>query len=455
MGGPEQNGGTELKAGALGFWDCVMMAVGGMVGMAIFSLSGVTFSLSGPASLLAWVVGGAILFLYAMNVAEMATKFPRAGGVFVYPAECLGRTAATRDFWAWLAAWSWINVTVLGTAFGAIFIAQYLSGIIPGAAPHVVPLGVLWVALVWLLNVLGITLMGKTNLILTALLVIICLVYVGYAFGAFNPAMLSPFFAGFLGVKGFYASIPISMLAYGSVIAISAAAEEIREPRKTIPKAMATALIATVVLYALILVSTYGVIPWQQVTEGSFGFYAPLHFAIAIFAPDKPWLMALISVAALLAITTTMLVMVMDAGRTLLAIGRSGILPKQFASVNPSTRTPVLSLTVVAIASAIVACFPGFTMQIIGTGSLTFGILVAIMVFSVIGSRVYRKDVQGTFVTPGGYTLQVLTLAVLVFVLSQLGRDALVLSGWWYLIGLVYFGLRYVTKPDLFKDAKG
>lgn len=438
---------VQLKQGALGFWDCFMIAVGGMVGMAIFTLSGVTFSLAGPASLLAWVVGGLIVCLYALNVAEMATKFPRAGGLYVYPSESLGNNETVRQLGGWLAAWSWVNVTVLGAAFGAIFIANYVSAFLPGADQYVVPLGLLSVGLVWLLNVLGITLMGRANLILTACLMAICLVFSLQALPNMRPGAFTPFFAGFLGMQGFVSAIPIAMLAYGSVIAVASVAEEVRDPRRTIPRAMGWSLITTIALYALVLVSTYGIINWQAVTEGSFGFYAPLHFAIVHFAPGAGWLMNLVSVAALFAITTTMLVMIMDSGRTLMAMGRTGLLPRAFAKVHPKTQTPVFALTFVSAMAAVIACFPYLTMKIISTGSFTFGVLVIIIVLSVIGSRIYRTDVKAVFTAPGGIVLQVLTLAVLAFTLTRLGRDAFVLSGWWYLIGMAYFVLRYALKP--------
>lgn len=441
----EQELPTELRGGALGFWECFTIAVGGMVGSAIFSLSGVTFSLAGPAAVLSWILGGIIVLIYALNVAEMATKFPRAGGIYVYPSESLGTSPVIRQLGGWLAGWSWVNVTILGTAFGAIFVAQYLGTIWPALGKYVVPLGFLTVVLVFLLNALGITLMGKANLILTAALGLICLIYVVAAAPHGSASNLVPFFSGAMGPRGFITSIPIAMLAYGSVIAVASAAEEIRDPRRTIPRAMGISVLVVILGYSLILLATYSNIRAEEVTPGSFGFYAPLHFAISKFAPSSRILFALVSVAALLAIFTTMLVMIMDAGRTLMAMGRTGLLPRAFAYVHPGTKTPLVSLLFASGVAAVIACFPGFTMQIINTGSFAFAVLVCIMVVSVICSRIYRQDARALFVTPGGYALQVLALAAVVFTVTQLDRSALPLVGWWYLIGVGYFLLRWAT----------
>ncbi|HEY3315214.1 MAG TPA: APC family permease [Bacillota bacterium] len=447
----EDKTSTELRSGALGFWECFAIAVGGMVGMAIFSLSGVTFSMAGPAAVLSWILAGLIVLVYALNVAEMATKFPRAGGIYVYPSESLGSNPVIRQLGGWLAAWSWINVTILGTAFGAIFVAQYLGGIIPALGKYVVPMGFLGVAFVYLLNAFGVSIMGISNLIMTGGLGLIVLIYIIVAAPHGSAANLTPFFSGTMGSSGFAASIPIAMLAYGSVIAVASAAEEIRDAKRTIPRAMGWSMVTVIIGYAVTLLVTYAILPVSQVTAGSFGYYAPLHFAIAV-AQLPSWLSALVSLGALLAIITTMLVMIMDAGRTMMAMGRSGLLPKAFAYVHPKTKTPLVSLTLASAAAAIIACFPNFTSQIINTGSTTFAVLVVIIVVSVISSRLYRKDVRAAFTAPGGYALQIIALLTVVFSISQLQHQGVALSAWWYAIGLAYFLIRWAAGG--FADVK-
>lgn len=449
----ENKGNPGLKTGALSLTDCIMIAVGGMVGSSIFTLSGVTYSLAGPAAILSWVIGGGILFLYALNVAELATTFPRTGGLYVYPYEVLGSTLPQRTFFGWLAAWSWINVTVLGTAFSAIFVANYLASVVPGADKHVVLVALIWIGLCWLLNVLGISLMGKTNLVLTAILIGICVFYIAYGLPHIDMNMFSNFFAGgYMGTKGIIASIPMAMLAYGSVIAVASVAEEIRDPKKTIPKAMGLSVLITVLMYTLILFVTYGIVPWKEITPDSFAYYAPLHYAVVKYAPAKVWLSTLISVGALLAITTTMLVMVMDAGRTVMAIAQSGFLPKSLAKVHERYQTPAVALTVVSAAACIIACFPQFIMQIIGTGSFTSGVMVGIIAITLIATRLKNIKAEGAFKVPGGYIVPFITLIVLVIVLSQLPKDSFTLSGWWYLIAVVYYIIKY---PALKSDKKG
>ncbi len=444
---------TQLKSGVLSLMDCMMIAIGGMVGSSIFTLSGVTYSLAGPAAILSWIIAGAVLLLYALNVAELATIYPESGGIYVYPYKVLGKTKSQKTFMGWLAAWSWLNTSVLGTAFSAIFVSHYLSAIIPAAEKYQVLIAVLWIALCWLLNIKGIAFMGKVNLLLTFSLIGICLIYILVGIPAVDMNNFKPFVGqGILGTQGIFTSIPIAMLAYGSIIAIASVAEEIKDPRKTIPKATGYSVLITVIMYSLILFVTFGLVPASDFISDEGAAYAPLHYATMRSLPGKPWLSTLVSVGALLAITTTMLVLVMDAGRTTMAAARSGLLPSFLSKIDSKSQVPVNAITVVSVIAAIIACFPQFTMQIIGTGSLCSGITVIILTITLIVNRKNNAQVEGAFRVPGGMLFPALTLIILAVTLSKLERDAYILSGYWYLLGLAIFIIAYLTNKDNLKD---
>lgn len=71
------------SGGSLGLVTCVTMLAGGMIGSAIFSLSGLTIYKAGPAALITWVIAAVIMLGYGLIVAELSTIFPKSGGVFV------------------------------------------------------------------------------------------------------------------------------------------------------------------------------------------------------------------------------------------------------------------------------------------------------------------------------------------------------------------------------------
>lgn len=442
-----ENNGVQLKTGALGMSDCIMIAIGGMVGSAIFTLSGLTYLLAGAASLASWLVAGIILLLYALNVAELSTTFPKSGGLFVFPYELLGKTKAQKSFCGWLSAWSWLCVVVIGISFSSIFVANYLGSLVPALADKQIPVAIAWILLCWGLNVLGITFMGKINLVLTFSLVVACLIYIFVGFGSFDATNFDGMFSqGVLGTKGFAGGIPIAMLAYGSIIAVASIAEEIKDPQKTIPKAMGISVFATIVMYSLMIIVTTGLVSWELFPGNDFATYAPLTFAVVTSLPDKMWLAPVISIGALLAITTTMLVLVMDAGRTIMATAKSGFFPKMFTKVNPKTQTPVNSLTLAAVVAIIIACFPQFCMDIVSIGAITSAVAVTMVTISLISLRKKGIVTPGAFRVPGGIVLPVITLIVLAYMFIQQELNVYIWSLWAYLVGFIIFAIAYVVN---------
>ena len=115
------------REGTLGLLSCVTIIVGGMMGSAIFSLSGITIYYAGPAAILSWVIAALVLFMYGLQVAELSTIFPKSGGVFVFPSRSLGKTERHGKIWGALSTWGYVNANIVAIAFAAIYVATYLG----------------------------------------------------------------------------------------------------------------------------------------------------------------------------------------------------------------------------------------------------------------------------------------------------------------------------------------
>ncbi|MGI6486000.1 MAG: amino acid permease [Thermoanaerobacterales bacterium] len=437
--------GVGLKTGALKLNDCIMMAIGGMVGSAIYSLSGVTYSLAGPAAVLSWIISGVITLIYAMNVAELATIYPKSGGVYIYPYEVLGRTNGQKSFWGWFTAWSRLASVIGGAAFSAIYVSYYLKALIPAAENYQVLLGVLAVIVCWLLNILGVKLLSRINKGLTATLMTISVIFIIMCLPKFNVAHFRPFFGqGTAGTQGFLASIPISMVAYGSILAIASVAEEIENPQVNIPKATGYSAFATIAMYTLMLLATFGLVPASSFADNHFAMYAPMDFAIVQAMPQHIWLSKLISIGAFLALMTTILILVMESGRIVMASAKLGLLPKSLANINEKTNIPTNALTLCSLVTAIIAAFPQFTQTIINSGAFCSGVVVIMIVITLIVNRSKKVTVPGAFRTPGGLLFPIISLIIVVLTLTQLEASSFVVTAWWYVVGLVIFLLGYL-----------
>lgn len=437
---------------------CIMMAIGGMVGSSIFTLSGVTYSMAGPAAIVTWFLAGVILLLYALNIAELATTFPKSGGVYVYPHAVLGSTEKSKNFAGWIAAWSWLNVSVFGTTFSAICVSTYLGSFFPAVANSqalqiVIPIA--WIALTWFLNARSANAFGKIhNKITFALLFVLC-VYIVLGIINGDSSNMQPFVSGGMGSTGIIAGIPIAMLGYGSIIAVASFGGEIENPKKNIPKIIFTAVTGTVIVYCMILFSTFRMAPVDELVAANAHYY-PLAFALGRVMTGKAgWIVSIVPLAALLALTTNMSIMIMDASRTVMATAQSGFLPKKLGEIHPEKHTPIWALSSVAVICILMSLRPDWINVIINAGSICSAITVAIISITLMTLRKKQKSgvitEKGEFTVPGGIVMPIVTLVVIVITLVLLyfgdgGTTAYIVAGTWYVIGIVLFFIKEMTS---------
>ena len=88
--------GNNNEGGSLNLLAAVAMIAGGMIGSAIFSLSGLTMFTAGPAAIVTWIIAALIMLCYGLVCAELATRFPESGGVFVFPTKSVGKNRKGR-----------------------------------------------------------------------------------------------------------------------------------------------------------------------------------------------------------------------------------------------------------------------------------------------------------------------------------------------------------------------
>ncbi len=408
---------SNNQKGKLGLLDSSTILIGGMIGSAIFSLSGMTIMNAGPASILSWIIAAVILFAYGLQTAELSTIYPQSGGIFVFPAKALGKNQKQGRLWGWISAWAYLFGCWAGAAFSAIYVSIYLGVAFPTLGKYQVPIAIATVIICGVLNLVNMAITGKANTILTFGLAATMLVFIAVALfsGKWDASMLTPFFSqGLEGTWGFMGAIPIAMVAYGSIVAVAFMVGEIKDPNKTVPKAMSIAMLIVVTLYVLVMVSVLGLVSSQFLQQNPGMAYIPLYAAAFTKLAGIPWLTKLISVSAVLALITTILVVMALAARSIQACADSGILPKFLANNAEKTGVPVNAQILVMLLVGVTASFPSFTNLIVNLGSLCNAMVVAIVCLTVIAARKKNAYVHGNFRAPGGNILPIITLIILV-----------------------------------------
>ncbi|MGE4585649.1 MAG: APC family permease [Sphaerochaeta sp.] len=433
----------------LGTFDSVHLLVGGMIGSAIFSLSGLTIYLAGPASILSWILGALILFAYGLQTAELASRYPHSGGVFTFPALLLGKTREQGKLWGWISAWAYLFGCIAGAAFSAIYIGIYLSVAFPFFSTLQVPLALIAVLFSGILNGLRFRITGRTTTFLTLFLAGTLIVYAAAVFtgGSWNPALFKPFFSqGSGGATGFFDALPLAMVAYGAIVALSFLVGEVENPNKTIPKAMAIAMAVVLVLYLFVLVATLGLVSSGYLEANAGMRYIPL-YAAASFVPSLSFLTPLISISAVLALLTTMIVTMALAARTLQASSENGVLAPFLAKENAKSGAAIPATIVITLVTGFFSAIPQLTNLLINLGALCNVIVVAIVCLTVLAERKQHPTLeQGYFRAPGGKALPLITLVVLVATyipgVLQGGWQLWAATALYYVIGMVLYVLR-------------
>lgn len=436
------------EKGKLGLLPCIGIIVGGCIGSAIFSLSGQTIIYAGPAATISWTVAAVILALYGMQVCELAVRYPRSGGIFVFPQKAIGGEKG--NFWGFISAWGYIISNFIAIAFSAITIGNFIENSFPSLSGQkwLIILALCGTLLCMILNLLKISTAGKYNNILVcglvaALIVFFCLSVFGKrpdGSSAFSIANYSGFFTTGLGIKGMFRAIPVASVAYGACVSISFMVGEVKNPNRTIPSSLVTGLVIVMILYLMTIVATVGTCSYSMFEAYPSLEFAPQFGSIMDGLASYPWLSKLIALSALVALVTTMLVLMALNARAMQAVAISGYLPKVFAEDN-SNGVPAFSTVICAAVVSILCLKPEWTSLLVSLGAFFSVFSMAITCVSLIIARKKVPLEKDQYHCPGGTVTPVLTIAILgaCYLIGSVSLSVVVFTFIIYTAGIVVF----------------
>ncbi len=301
--------------------DAVVIGLGSMIGAGVFAAFAPAAQAAGGWLLAGLVVAGFIAFCNAISSAQLAAQYPTSGGSYVYGRERLG------EWPGFVAGWSFVVGKTASSAAMALTFAAYA---VPDA--WVKPVAIVAVVALTVVNALGVTRTALVTRILVgvALVALTVAVVIGFAHTGASAAEpgTDPTPYGVLQSAGFL------FFAFAGYARIATMGEEVRDPARTIPRAITTALTAVLVVYALVAVSALHAIGPAGLAAAS----APLDAVAA--TSDAAWPGVVIRIGAAAAALGALLAMIAGIGRTSLAMARTRDLPGWFAAVHPRFRVP-------------------------------------------------------------------------------------------------------------------
>jgi basic amino acid/polyamine antiporter, APA family len=339
----------------LGLTDAVVIGLGSMIGAGIFAAPAPAAVAAGTGVLAALVLAAVVAYCNATSSARLAARYPASGGTYVYGRERLS------PFWGYLAGWGFIVGKTASCAAMALTVGAY-------AWPrHAHLVAVAAVVALTAVNYFGVRKSAWLTRLIVALVVaaLVLVVVVCLHGGTAGGSVLVP--GGDTSVGGVLRAAGLWFFAFAGYARIATLGEEVRDPARTIPRAIPLALGIALVLYAVVTAAALFVLG----PGGLAGTTAPL--AAAVRTAGAPSLVPVVRAAAAVAALGSLLALILGVSRTTLAMARDRHLPRALAVVEPRSETPRGAELAVGLVVALLAA----TLDLRGAiGFSSFAVLV-------------------------------------------------------------------------------
>ena len=410
----------ELKS-ELTFFDVTNLVIGAIIGADVYVASAFGAKLLGPFSLVVWVVAGVIAIVIALCFAQCVALLPKVGGPYAYAHAAWGTFAGFVVGWSlWLA--EWLSLAVFPVAF-----TNYLMYFFSLNWATQVVVKVLFVVFLIVTNIVGVKAAGRTNDVLTLIKLVPLLFFavIGLLFIASNTGVAAGNYTPFVpvGFGGFGTALVLIFWAYAGFEISTIPAEEIRDPSKTIPRAIVLGILIVTAFYLVTNVVLFGVMSSLPTSSSSISLAtstAPLAQAThtALFAIPAVALVGAIIVGggALISVAGSDESGMIGTSRLGYALAADGLFPPAFAKIHPKFKTPYLGIIIQAV-TALVAAIVGNLTLLIAT-SVFF---MAIAYLATSGSIFFlrRKGIKAQFHLRGSWVIPSLGIIFSVYLITQ------------------------------------
>lgn len=385
-----------------------MVGIAAMIGGSIFVLTGPAIGLAGSAVIIVFIINGIITLFTAMAYAELGSAMPEAGGGYLWVREGLPRPNAFISGWmAWLAH-------IIAGSLYAVSFASFLTGLLDMTnlaqdllLLNIIPtdkvIAVAAIAAFTYINIKGTSETGKTGVIVT--IIQLGLIFILIAAGLWvmnghpNWEMNFSDFAP-MGIGGIVAAMGLTFIAFEGYEVIVQTGEEVKNPKRNIPRAIFISLTAVVILYCLIAFVSIGAIfpagiqSWNYIGDaGELGIMK----AAELILPYGAFIVlggGLISTLAALNATT------FSSARVAFAMGRNYNMPNQLSAIHRKNKTPYIAILISGIIMAIMAYALPLGQIAVAAGVIFLLLFTQVNMAVITIRRIYGDKLDYGFKTP-------------------------------------------------------
>jgi APA family basic amino acid/polyamine antiporter len=411
----------------LGLLEATTLGVGAMIGAGIFILSGMAAGIAGPAAAVSYVLCGLMTLFTALSYSELSSSIPLAGGGYTFVHQGLG------GYIAFLNGWALIFGSVVACSLYALGFAGHFNPFLDLVIKVSPPVKFSAFAIAFLLiviNIKGAKESGKTQNLFTISKVAILIIFIALCIPHVKTSGLKPFAPfGFTGIVSATALIYISFFGFEL---ISSASEEIKNPTKTVPRAILLSLFIPMLIYVGVILVSVGILDYQTLGTSA----APLVLIAEKVLGNYGLLFIL--VGGLLSTTSALNATILAASRQTYAMGRDGYLPGKIFRLHSKFKTPYTAVAVVGIV-VLIFCLSGQVEFVAHLANFCYLFALILVNLSVIMLRKKEPRLKRPFKLPWHPAIPVLAIASNLVILAFMSpRTYLLGAGWLFLGSLVY-----------------
>jgi amino acid transporter/nucleotide-binding universal stress UspA family protein len=357
----QQNAGGEIMkkfstevhlSREMGMWDATLIGVGAMIGAGIFVLTGIAAGVAGPGLIITFSLNGLVALLTAFSYAELGSCFHDAGGGYLWVKEGLPKWNGFISGWmSWFAHAVACSLYALG--FGAYFdlVLREFHVVMPHwgfVSPQKILAVVAAIAFAYV-NFRGASETGKVGNFITITKIVILMIFIGFGLAIiFRKPDWSAAFSPFLpnGWGGVFKAMGLTFIAFQGFEVISQCSEEIKNPKKNIPRAIFLSLVIVVPIYLLVAFTALGTVQAGGMTPWA---YLASHKETALVEVAKKFFVGggiMLLVGGIISTMSALNATIFSSSRVAFAMGRDRNFPGFFGSIHKKNFTPHLFLQV-------------------------------------------------------------------------------------------------------------
>ena len=368
----------------IGLFHLTMYGVGLILGAGIYVLIGEAAGFAGNALWISFILGGIVAAFAGLSYSELTALFPRAAAEYVFVKE-----GFRSDFIGFIVGWLTILTSIIVAATVALGFGGYMEELtnIPILISALAILGILS-----FVNFIGIKESAWANTIFAIITITGLGIIIVIGFSSPMETEID-YFENPLGFSGIILAFVLVFFAFIGFEDMANVAEEVKKPRKTIPRAIMLSVLITTIIYIFVSFASIRIVGWEQLAESS----APLAFVAEQRLGNQGHFV--LSIIALFATASTILITLVAGARIFYGMARDGSLPSKLALIHHKTKTPWLAVILI-FATAIGFSFIGDI--VIVANIVVFAVVVtfAMINLSVILLRYTKPDLERPYRVP-------------------------------------------------------